>query len=57
MYYLTGITIANGTKAKTRNFKKLKIPFQTFKEIEKFRFGMEQDLPGKRVYFKYIEKP
>ena len=48
--YLIGLTLGNGTKNKTINFKKLTIPFDNHDQLEKFRFDLEQQTPGKRIY-------
>lgn len=41
MIYLTGITISNWKSKKTRKFKKLHIPFNSEKELEKLRLTLE----------------
>lgn len=65
MIYLTGITIANGTKKRSRKFKQLKIPFKCLRELEAFRISREYKLnpdlikgntPEVRVYTIFIEK-
>lgn len=58
MIYLKGITIADieSSYKITRRFRKLRIPFLSEEELEKFRFETEQQYVNKRVSLMYEEK-
>lgn len=57
MIYLIGITIAElySSNKRTRKFKRLKLPFNTEKELESFICEMGNNL-NKRVYPMTLEK-
>lgn len=58
MIYLKQITICDQhtTERQTIKFSEVKI-FNTLKEVEDYRFELENMLPGKRVFEYTFEKP